>query len=176
MHEIVRLDQADLADEELAALLVDTVEDGASIGFLGELSLESAIAWWQGYGSAVADGRLLVWVARDGAKIDGTIQLKPELTPNGRHRAEIAKLMVHRRARGQGLARQLLATAETAAAEAGFTLLILDTETASPAEGLYRKTGWTEAGTIPAYAATPDGTVKPTTFYYKVPDQVEKSG
>ena len=92
---------------------------------------------------------------------------EPCPVPNARHRAEVAKLMVRPSTRGQGLGRSLLAAAEGAAAEAGVTLLVLDTETGSPAERLYRAAGWTECGSIPDYAGDPAGDLKPTTFYYK---------
>jgi GNAT superfamily N-acetyltransferase len=87
--------------------------------------------------------------------------------PNGRHRADILKLMVHPTARGQGLARSLLTTAERAAADDGVTLLILDAETGTPAERLYLTAGWTHYGTVPAYATDPAGTLKDCSFFYK---------
>jgi ribosomal protein S18 acetylase RimI-like enzyme len=97
----------------------------------------------------------------------GTISLAFPDKPNSRHRAELVKLMVHRDARGRGLGRRLLATAEEAAAAAGITLLHLDTETDSPAEHLYRAAGWTRIGAIPDYAAAPDGVLRPTSIYFK---------
>jgi GNAT superfamily N-acetyltransferase len=103
----------------------------------------------------------------DGDRVLGTVSLAFAAKPNSRHRAELVKLMVRREARGQGLGRGLLATAETAAVAAGVTLLHLDTETGSPAEHLYRSAGWTPAGTVPDYAATPEGVLRPTTIYYK---------
>jgi GNAT superfamily N-acetyltransferase len=99
--------------------------------------------------------------------VTGTVSLAFPDKANSRHRAELVKLMVHRAARGRGLGRDLLATAERAAAEAGITLLHLDTETGSPAETLYRSAGWTRVGAIPDYAATPAGDLHPTTIYYK---------
>lgn len=159
-----RLD--DLA-EELAALLVDTVDGGASVGFLAPLEPAEAARWWRERARAVAAGRLTVWVAYDAGGPAGTVSLALPDKPNSRHRAEVVKLMVHRRARGRGLGRALLATAEAAASAAGITLLHLDTETDSPAEALYRSAGWTRAGTIPDYAASPDGVLRPTTLYYK---------
>ncbi|MER5597859.1 GNAT family N-acetyltransferase [Streptomyces sp. NPDC002265] len=152
---------------ELAGLLADTVHGGASIGFLAPLDRTDAIAWWRGRAEAVASGQLAVWVARDAGRVLGTVTLAFADKPNSRHRAELVKLMVHRDARGRGLGRALLATAEQAAAEAGITLLHLDTETDSPAERLYRSAGWTRAGVIPDYAASPDGVLRPTTLYYK---------
>ncbi|MFD1150286.1 GNAT family N-acetyltransferase [Saccharothrix hoggarensis] len=88
-------------------------------------------------------------------------------TANGTHRAEVAKLVVHRDARGAGLGRALLDVAEREAARRGATLLVLDTQTGSPAERLYRRAGWTEVGVIPDYAADPDRVLRPTTLFYK---------
>ena len=157
-----------LADaRELAGLLIDTVDGGASVGFLAPLDRAEAVAWWRERARPVAAGRLAVWAALDGDRVVGTVSLAFADKPNSRHRAELVKLMVHRDARGRGLARTLLGTAEKAAAAAGVTLLHLDTETGSPAEHLYRATGWTRAGTVPDYAANPYGVLRPTTLYYK---------
>lgn len=167
-----RLDAAQLLDrlEGLADLLVDTVDGGASVGFLAPLDRAEAAAWWKERAADVAAGQLAVWAAHDGDRghrVVGTVSLAFPDKPNSRHRAELVKLMVHRDARGQGLGRALLATAEEAAAAAGVTLLHLDTETDSPAEHLYRTAGWTRAGVIPDYAASPAGVLRPTTLYYK---------
>ncbi|MFE9675256.1 GNAT family N-acetyltransferase [Streptomyces sp. NPDC006259] len=151
----------------LADLLVDTVDGGASVGFLSPLGRADALAWWEGRAAGVAAGRLAVWAAVDGDRVTGTVTLAFPDKPNSRHRAELVKLMVHRDARGQGLGRRLLTTAEHAAAAAGVTLLHLDTETDSPAEHLYRAAGWTRAGIIPDYAADPSGVLRPTTLYYR---------
>ncbi|KUN80668.1 acetyltransferase [Streptomyces bungoensis] len=155
---------------ELGDLLADTVAGGASVGFLAPLDRAEAAAWWRRRAEQVAAGRLAVWAALDGTdRVTGTVGLDLPDKPNSRHRAELVKLMVHRSARGQGLGRRLLATAEEAAASAGITLLHLDTETGSPAEHLYRTAGWTRAGTIPDYAADPSGVLRGTTLYYKRP-------
>ncbi|MFI9766670.1 GNAT family N-acetyltransferase [Streptomyces sp. NPDC052415] len=162
---ILRLDEAQLLSRtgELAELLLDAVEGGASVGFLASLDRAAAEAWWKDR----AQGPFAVWVALDGGRIVGTVSLAFPDKPNSRHRAELVKLMVHRDARGRGLGRTLLTTAEQAAAAAGITLLHLDTETGSPAERLYRSAGWTRAGMIPDYAADPGGVLRPTTLYYK---------
>ncbi|KUN80861.1 GNAT family N-acetyltransferase [Streptomyces griseoruber] len=165
----VRLDAPRLLDllDPLAGLLVDTVDGGASIGFLAPLDRAEAVAWWRGRAAGVAAGRLAVWAAHDGDRVVGTVGLDFPDKPNSRHRAELVKLMVHRDARGKGLGRALLTTAEQAALAAGITLLHLDTETDSPAEHLYGAAGWTRAGVIPDYAADPAGVLRPTTLYYK---------
>ncbi len=166
---VTRIDAARFPDYAggLAELLVDTVRGGASLGFLAGLERAEAAAWWRGLAPAVESGGLAVWTAHDGTRVTGTVGVAFVDKPNGRHRAEITKLMVHPSARGRGLARRLLAAAEEAAADAGVTLLVLDTETGSPAETLYGKAGWTRAGTIPDYATDPAGTLHPTTLFYK---------
>jgi GNAT superfamily N-acetyltransferase len=166
---VTRLGEDRLADhvEELADLLVDTVDGGASIGFLAPMDRAAAVAWWKERVGAVAAGHLTVWAAHDGSHAVGTVSLAFPDKPNSRHRAELVKLMVHRDARGRGLGRRLLGTAEDAARSAGITLLHLDTETDSPAERLYGSAGWTRAGVIPDYAADPAGVLRPTTLYYK---------
>ncbi|MEU3336930.1 GNAT family N-acetyltransferase [Streptomyces sp. NPDC006668] len=166
---VERLDVTELHArvEELADLLVDTVDGGASIGFLAPLDRAQALAWWKERVAGVAAGRLAVWAARDGGRTLGTVSLAFPDKPNSRHRAELVKLMVHRDARGRGLGRTLLTTAESAAAAEGVTLLHLDTETDSLAERLYDTAGWTRVGAIPDYAATPDGVLRPTSIYYK---------
>ncbi len=153
--------------DELADLLIDTVEDGASIGFLAPLARTAAVDWWRERADAVAAGHLALWVALRDGRVVGTVSLAFPGKPNSRHRAELVKLMVHREARDEGLGRRLLTVAEDAAVATGITLLHLDTETDSPAERLYRSTGWTRAGMIPDYAASPDGVLRPTTLYYK---------
>ncbi|KOG25000.1 GNAT family N-acetyltransferase [Streptomyces viridochromogenes] len=164
-----RLDAAQLLElvEDLADLLVDTVADGASVGFLAPLDRTAALAWWRERAAAVAAGQLAVWAVREDGRAVGTVSLAFADKPNSRHRAEVIKLMVHRDVRGQGLGRSLLTTAEEAATRAGVTLLHLDTETDSRAEQLYGSAGWTRAGVIPDYAANQDGILRPTTIYYK---------
>lgn len=154
--------------DQLAALLLDVVAGGSSLGFLAGIDHETAAAWWDSLLPAVEDGSLALWMSRtDDDRVDGTVSWYRESKPNGRHRAELRKLMVHPAARGRGTARALLAEAEAAAAGAGVVLLFLDTETGSGAERVYRSAGWTEVGTIPDYATDPDGRLHPTTLFYK---------
>ncbi|MGW4957558.1 N-acetyltransferase family protein [Nonomuraea sp. NPDC004186] len=173
MPAIERLtaDDFDADVKELAGLLVDAVDGGASVGFLAPFGHEEAAAWWRSQAPAVADGSLLVWVCRDGSAVTGpvtgTVSLALATKPNARHRAEIVKLMVHREARGRGLSRALLAAAEQAALDAGADLLLLDTETGSTAEHVYRTGGWTRYGIVPDYAGSPDGTLQDCSFFYK---------
>ncbi|MFF7438642.1 GNAT family N-acetyltransferase [Streptomyces sp. NPDC008122] len=152
----------------LAALLVDAVDGGASVGFLAPLETAEAADWWSGIAEEAERGVRDVWAAHgpDGS-LTGVVTLVRAGTANGRHRGEISRLLVHRSARGRGLGRRLLAAAEAHAAATGLGLLVLDTQTDSPAEHLYRGAGWTAAGTIPDFAADPAGVLRATTLYYK---------
>ncbi|MGX2993493.1 GNAT family N-acetyltransferase [Streptomyces sp. JNUCC 64] len=154
---------------ELAELLADTVNAGASLGFLAPLDRADAAGAWRDAVPAVEAGHHAIWVTRDAEGVTGTVGILFTRKPNGTHRAELVKLMVHRRARGRGLARALLAAAERGAVAEGVRLLHLDTETGSPAERLYRAAGWREAGVIPDFAADPSGVLRPTTLFYKHP-------
>jgi len=150
-----------------AVMLEACVEDGASIGFLHPMPAGEAEGYWRWVADGVAAGDILMWSITDDEGPIGTIQLHPAGKPNGAHRAEVAKLMVHPRARGQGLARRLMATAEQAAKALGRRLLVLDTVEGSVAEGLYRRLGWTEAGKIPDYALKSGGGSEPTVVFWK---------
>ncbi|MEV7771081.1 GNAT family N-acetyltransferase [Kitasatospora sp. NPDC086791] len=169
-YAVGRVTAAELhgAAGELAALLVETVRDGASLGFLATLDHDRAAAWWRALGPEVADGRLLLWTVRaaDG-RLAGTVQLRPAAAANGRHRGEVAKLMVHPADRGHRLAGRLLAALEERARELGLRLLVLDTETGSPAERMYEAAGWTRVGSVPDYATDPAGVPHPTTIFFK---------
>ncbi|MCF2531583.1 GNAT family N-acetyltransferase [Yinghuangia sp. KLBMP8922] len=152
----------------LAALLAATVDAGASVGFLAPLDPAAAEEWWRGRHIVLATTASM-WVARDAdERIVGTIQLHHGgQMPNGRHRGEIAKLMVHPGTRGGGLGRRLLETAETEARRRGLAVLILDTETGSPAEKMYASAGWTHCGVIPDFAQDASGMLQSTTLFAK---------
>jgi GNAT superfamily N-acetyltransferase len=150
----------------LALLLIDAVDSGAAVSFLAPLPRESAEEWWRKTLSSSPSAMILV--ARDEEGIVGTVQLHPFWAPNQPHRADVAKLMVHRRARGAGLGRRLMEAVEEAARGAGLRLLTLDAKRGGAAEHLYRKLGWTHAGTIPRYALDPDGkALHDTVIFYK---------
>ncbi|MFJ3216842.1 GNAT family N-acetyltransferase [Kitasatospora sp. NPDC086801] len=165
----VTAEDLDGAAEELAGLLVATVHGGGSLGFLAPLGHDEAVAWWRALAPEVAAGRLLLWTVRAEAdgRLAGTIQLRPAVPANGRHRGDVAKLMVHPADRGQRLAGRLLAALEKRAAELGLRLLVLDTETGSPAERLYEAAEWTRVGSVPDYATDPAGVAHPTTIFFK---------
>lgn len=169
MTEIVSVSGPELVTyaDELAALLIETVEGGSSVGFLAPLDRGAAATWWRERAVSVEKGCHQVWIARDGERVAGTIGLVRATLPNAQHRAEVAKLMVRPSSRGRGVGRALLTAVERSAAAEGLSLLILDTETGCPAEQLYRSAGWTECGSIPEYAKDPAGALKATTFYFK---------
>jgi GNAT superfamily N-acetyltransferase len=151
----------------LAALLVDAVDGRASVNFLAGVDEATAAGWWRGRLAAVADGTISPFIALDGDRVVGSVLLIRSHNPNSPHRAEIAKVIVHRSARRRGIAAALMSAAETTARAEGRWLLVLDTETGSGAEAFYRSTGWHEAGTIPDYALLTDGTLSPATWYWK---------
>jgi GNAT superfamily N-acetyltransferase len=141
----------------LAQLLVETVASGAAVSFLASLTLGDAEDWWRKTLST-SHAAALFFVARDADEIVGTVQLHPAWAPNQPQRAEIAKLLVHPRSRRAGTGSRLMETIESAAQQAGFRLLTLDTKRGCAAEHLYRKLGWIYVGTIPRFAFDPDGT------------------
>jgi GNAT superfamily N-acetyltransferase len=167
--EIRRLDGAEGRRllRELAAVLVDCVAGGASVSFMAPFSRLEAEAFFRGVVEAVERGDRILLAAFIDSELVGTVQVITAMPPNQPHRGEIAKLLVLRSERGRGVGARLMEAAETAAWEAGKTLLVLDTETGSSGEKLYERLGWTRAGVIPNYALLPDGTPADTTFFWK---------
>ena len=159
----------------LAALLVDAVEGGASVNFLAGVTDREARAWWTARIPDIADGTTTAFVAtapaldagRRGDTIVGSTLLIRSRNQNSPHRAEIAKVLVHRSARRRGLGRALMDAAEACARADGRWLLILDTEAGSDADAFYRSTGWQELGTMPNHAYRADGVLAPTTYFWK---------
>lgn len=152
---------------QLADVLVDCVEGGASIGFMLPITRERAVTFWERVGKAVADGRRLMLVAEDERGICGTVQLVLDIADNQPHRADLVKLQVHSRARRRGLGAALMREAERYARLERRSVLVLDTVTDSDAARLYEKLGWVRVGDIPNYALFPDGAPCSTTYYYK---------
>jgi GNAT superfamily N-acetyltransferase len=153
--------------EDLSEVLIDCVEGGASVGFMPPMSSAKAAAYWREVSTSAARGERLVIAAEEsGAALVGTVQLLLDVPENQLHRGDVAKMLVHRRARRRGLGAALLAAAEDCAKSAGRTLLVLDTASGD-AERLYRRQGWQRCGRIPEYALFPDGTPCATTIYFK---------
>ena len=152
---------------ELAALTKDCVDGGASIGFMQPFTIERAREFWRKVAEAVAAGQRALLVAEDGQGVCGTVQLILDLPDNQPHRADVAKMQVHSRARRRGVGGQLLGAAEQAARERGKTLLVLDAVTDGDAARLYARLGWVRVGDIPNYALFPQGGYCSTTYFYK---------
>jgi len=151
----------------LADVLIDCVEGGASVSFMYPLSREHAVAFWRQVAQGVAAGQRAVLVAEDGHGICGTVQLVLAQPDNQPHRADLAKMLVHRRARRQGLGAELMRAAEATARACGKTLLVLDAVTDGDAARLYERLGWVRVGEIPGYALWPRGGLCGTTYYYR---------
>lgn len=151
----------------LAETLADCVAGGASVSFMAPFPLEEAHAWWGGVIESVAAGRTILFGGYADGVLSGTVQLGLDTPPNQPHRANVKKLLVHRRAREKGLAGALMTALENEARRRGLHLLTLDTVTGSPAERLYARLGWTKSGIIPDYALFPDGRLCDTTVFWK---------
>jgi predicted N-acetyltransferase YhbS len=151
--------------EQLAELLVDAVRSGASVSFMSDLTADQAVEWWRR--TLGPPSRAIVLVARDEQGIVGTVQLQPAWAPNQPHRADVAKLIVHRRGRGRGIARALMRELEHQARAHKLTLLVLDTCKGSAAERLYTSLGWIRVGEVPNFALQPDSSWCDTVFFYK---------
>jgi ribosomal protein S18 acetylase RimI-like enzyme len=155
----------------LVALLWDAVDSGASIGFLPPLDDAEGAAYWDSVAVAVQRGSQVLLAAHDGELgLVGSAQLELTTRPNARHRAEVTKVMVARRARRRGIGRALMLALEDHACRLGRTTLVLDTRQGDPSEVLYRAVGWTFAGAIPRYAQSASGTLDATALYYKLLD------
>lgn len=155
---------------QLVAVFQDAIASGAALGFMPPLSVEEATGFWRRVQAGVAAGALALFVARDATthEVLGTVQLALAPQTNGRHRAEVAKMMVHRNARRRGIARQLLQALEAHAAQLGRTTLVLDTREGDAAERLYQSLNYQIAGVVPEYAHSGDGTLHATVIYYKL--------
>ncbi len=151
----------------LAEVLVDCVESGASVSFMLPFPREKAVAFWTTVAADVAAGKRALIVAEDEVGICGTVQLAFDLPDNQPHRADLAKMLVHRRARRHGLGADLMRAAEEMGRACGKTLLVLDAVTGGDAERLYERLGWVRVGSIPNYALMPDSAPCATTYFYR---------
>ncbi len=162
----------------LADLLTDCVEGGASVSFMWPLTRDRALSFWLGVADGVARGERALLVAETqerngsdpvgrGPAIVGTVQLVLAQPDNQPHRADVAKMLVHRRARRQGVAAQLLVAIDEQARAEGRTVLVLDTVTGGDAERLYARHGWQRVGSVPNYALLPEGGFCATTFFHR---------
>jgi GNAT superfamily N-acetyltransferase len=152
---------------QLSAVLIDCVEGGASVSFMLPLSAEKSLTFWRRVAADVRRGTRILLVAEDARGIAGTVQVALEMPENQPHRGDLAKMLVHRRLRNQGVGAALLRAAEHAAREAGLSLLVLDTVTGGEGERLYQRLGWCRVGEIPDFALWPGGGFCSTTYYYR---------
>jgi GNAT superfamily N-acetyltransferase len=157
---------SDVQIRALAGLLVDCVEGGASVSFMSPLSLDKASAFWHSAAAATARGERAILVAEEAGGIIGTAQLVLDLPENQPHRADVSKMLVHRRARRRGVGAAILRATEQVAQELGKSLLVLDTASADAAR-LYTRLGWVRVGVVPDYALLPQGGLCATTFFYR---------
>lgn len=162
LHEVT-----DLQIDELADVLIDCIEGGASVSFMKPFPRERAVEFWHRVADGVVAGERVLLVAEDSVGICGTVQLILNLPENQPHRADLAKMLVHRRARRQGLGTALMQAAEVAALEHNRTLLVLDTVTGGDAARLYERLGWVRVGDVPDFALYPEGGFCSTTYYYR---------
>lgn len=152
----------------LADVLIDCVDGGASVSFMPPMTVEKATRFWRTVAEGVASGERALLVAEDGeGRLLGTVQLVLAMPENQPHRADLAKMLVHRRGRRRGIAARLLRAAEDAAVREGRTLLVLDAVTGGDAARLYARAGWQRVGDIPGFALMPDGSPCSTTYFYK---------
>ncbi len=165
VRRLEALDDAGI--EELAGVLMDCVEGGASVSFMRPLTRDRAVAFWRDVAQGVASGERALLAAEDARGLCGTVQLVLGQPENQPHRAGLAKMLVHRRARRQGLGTALVRAAETTARECGKTLLVLDAVTGGDGARLYERLGWVRVGDIPGYALKPEGGLCSTTVYYR---------
>jgi GNAT superfamily N-acetyltransferase len=168
MWSVRRLHAVDDAQiDQLARVLIDCVDGGASVSFMHPLTRDRAEVFWRRVAQGVAAGERALLVAEDAHGFCGTVQLVLDQPENQPHRADLAKMLVHRRARRQGLGAALMRAAEATARECGKTLLVLDAVTHGDAARLYERLGWTRVGDIPGYALMPQGGLCSTTVYYR---------
>jgi GNAT superfamily N-acetyltransferase len=158
---------ADAEIDQLTTVLIDCVEGGASVGFMHPLARERALTFWRRIADAVANGERALLVAEDSNGVCGTVQLVLAQPDNQPHRADLAKMLVHRRARRHGLGAALVRAAESTGRECGKTVLVLDAVTSGDAARLYERLGWRRVGDIPRYALMPDGAFCSTTVFYR---------
>jgi len=153
--------------QELADVLIDCVEGGASVSFMLPLARPAAVAFWTSVAQGVARGERILLVARLEGRIVGTVQLVTAQPENQPHRADVAKMLVCRSARRRGIGQRLLQAVDEAARAEGKTVLVLDTVTGGDAERLYARCGWLRVGVVPNYALMPDGALCATTYFHK---------
>ena len=166
-HTIERLFTiTDAHIQGLAEVLIDSVDGGASVSFMHPLPVAKAQDFWHRVAEGVTRGKRALLVAQDAVGVVGTVHLILDQPENQPHRADLSKMLVHRRARRRGLGAALLRAAEDLGRECGKSLLVLDTASGD-AERLYAALGWRRCGVIPDFALLPRGGFCDTTYFYR---------
>jgi GNAT superfamily N-acetyltransferase len=163
----IRADDVEPIIDSLSAIMTSCVNEGASIGYLTPFGPKDAEAFWTFVRGTLASGARRMLIAEMRGDITGTVQIGLDMPPNGRHRADVMKLMVHPHARKQGIGKALMLAAEDVARTERRSLLVLDTA-GDEAERLYVALGWTATGKVPAYARSTEGVLEATTIMWKV--------
>lgn len=167
MSDLLIREATSLTDREIDQLcdvLINVVAAGASVGYLPPLDQREAEAYWR---QVLRPGNLLL-VAEQSGKIVGTAQLELAMRLNGRHRAEVNKVLVHPDVQRQGIGRKLMVAIDDLARREGRSLLHLDTRDGDPSNSLYASVGYTEVGKIPMWARSATGKLDATVFYFKI--------
>ncbi|WP_386036781.1 GNAT family N-acetyltransferase [Thalassotalea euphylliae] len=151
---------------DLETLLTDSIDSGASIGFVAPLQEHEVPEYWNEVERKLSE-HFVCFVALKDNKAVGCVKLETPTKTNGNHRAEIQKLMVHRNHQGQGIAKALMMNAEKFAKDNGLKLLVLDTRLGDVASTLYRRLDYIEAGQIPMFARSSNGDLEATVYFYK---------
>lgn len=164
---IVGADEFDALVPELAKILIDAVDSGAGVSFMAPLAGAEAEAYWWSLKPGIAEGKTVLFTAPDDGKVDGTVQLIRAWAPNQPHRCDLAKLLVHRRARRQGLGTELVKALEAEARRLGLKLITFDSVAGSHADRFYQRLGFTRVGEIPGYAYSGHGVLDATAIFYR---------
>ncbi|RKF17404.1 GNAT family N-acetyltransferase [Alginatibacterium sediminis] len=166
--DIIEVSSIEGIEPQLQDLLVNCIEDGASLGFLTPSNQDEVKSYWHSVEQGLQNSSRKLFVALHEQQVLGTVQLALCSKANGSHRGEVEKLMVNTQARGQGIARQLMQLMEEHAAEIGLSLLVLDTRFGDVASTLYRNNNYIEAGSIPQFARSSSGELEATVYFYKL--------
>ena len=168
MLSLRRVEEAgDVSKDALCRLLIETTDNGGSVGFLAPMQRATAEKYWDGVLGSLGPN-LILWVVEDDGLVVGAVQLAPSPKENATHRADVQKLFVLPGWRGRGISSMLMTELEAFARANDRTLLVLDTEAGSAAEAIYRRFGWTKTGEVPQYAQNPHGGLRATAIYYKL--------
>ena len=114
MIEVRRLTAPDARQslDALAEVLADCVQGGASVSFMAPFPKSAAAAFFETLLPEIQRGDRILLAAYEASKLVGTVQVLIDTPPNQPHRGDVAKLLVLRSARGQGVAKLLMQHAE----------------------------------------------------------------